>query len=103
MSGIQSIKGTDVYMILYNYSDFDYSIIKIMSNLEEAYGYICLQEKQYSDKFNMIQVQNIIDLKTNYIENSLNICYIISGKYNKFNLCDYCGISSYAIIPMTIN
>lgn len=103
MSEKDSIKGTIVYMILYNYADFDYSIIKIMSNLEEAYEYICLQEKETSDKFNMIQVQNISNIKEKLIEDSLNICYIISGKYNKFNLCDYCEISSYAIIPMTVS
>ena len=33
----------------------------------------------------------------------LNIYYISSGKYNKFNLCGYEAISYYAIVPMIID
>ncbi len=98
-----SIKGKIVYMILYNYSDFDYSIIKIMENLDDAYQYICLQEGHICDKFNMIKVDNIKHLKDNFADEYLNICYITSGKYNKFDLCNYCQTSNYAIIHMTIH
>ena len=98
-----SIKGKIVYMILYNYSDFDYSVVKIMENLDDAYQYICLQENDLCDKFNMIKVDNIKHLKDNFVDDHLNICYITSGKYNKFDLCNYCQISNYAIINMKIN
>jgi hypothetical protein len=84
-----SIKGNIVYMLLYNYSDFDYSVVKIMENLDDAYQYICLQEGDVCDKFNMIKVDNIKHLKDNFADEHLNICYITSGKYNKFDLCNY--------------
>jgi hypothetical protein len=98
-----SIKGKIVYMVLYNYSDFDYSIIKIMENLDEAYAYICSKEGHICDKFNMIKVESKKQLKDNFLDEHLNICYITSGKYNKFDLCNYCQISNYAIIHMKIN
>jgi hypothetical protein len=98
-----SIKGKIVYMVLYNYSDFDYSIIKIMENLDEAYAYICSKEGHICDKFNMIKVESKKHLKDNFLDEHLNICYITSGKYNKFDLCNYCQISNYAIIHMKIN
>ena len=41
---MDQLKGKTVFMILYNYFNNDYSIIKIMENLEDAYDYICLQE-----------------------------------------------------------
>jgi hypothetical protein len=100
---MSSIKGKTVYMILYNYSGFDYSIVQIMEKLDEAYEYICLQEGHICDKFNMINVDNIKHLKEKFLDEHLNICYITSGKYNKFDLCNYCQISNYAIIHMTIH
>jgi hypothetical protein len=104
-SDLHSIKGKSVYMILYNYGDCDYSVIKIMENLNDAYNYICVQETDLNMECKMIDVKNPLDLKNKMLENYLNICYISSGKYNKFNLCDEKDnmISNYIIIPMTIN
>lgn len=102
-----SIKGNTVYMILYNYDDCDYSIIKIMENLEDAYKYICYQESNYIDKsesFNMIEVTKFEHIEQQVIEDKLNICYISSGKYNKISLClNMENVSNYAIVPMLIN
>ena len=105
---IHSVKGETVFMILYNYSDCDYSIIKIMEKAEDAYKYICLQESSECNKTDlfhkkMISVNKPEDINKYMESNLLYICYISSGKYNKFNLCDYCNISSYVIIPMVIS
>ena len=102
---MSQLKGKTVFMVLYNYSDCDYSIVKIMENLEEAYQYICEQEARSFDKLNvfqMITINQIKDIQVHVDDEYLNICYISSGKYNKFNLCDYGSISSYVIIPMVI-
>lgn len=106
MSQLQSIKGKKVFMVLYNYSDCDYSIVKIKENLSEAYEYICHQEYNYCDKqesFTMIEVLKYEDINKKYVDNFINICYISSGKYNKFNLCDYSDVSQYVIVPMNIS
>ena len=92
-----------VYMILYNYQDKDYSIIKIMSSLNKAYEYICNQEIDKCDNFKLIEVNHVDELPKSYNENELNICYISSEKYNRFELCEYGYISSYVIVPMKIN
>jgi hypothetical protein len=102
-SQMSSIKGKTVYMILYNYSDFDYSVVKIMEKLDDAYEYICTHDGNISDKFKLIHVENKTQLKEKFVDEHLNICYITSGKYNKFDLCNYCQVSSYAIISMKIN
>lgn len=99
---LPSIKGENVYIVLYNYSDYDYSIVKIMEKLDEAYEYICLQEGHIANKFQMITLENMNDIKDKIKDDYLNICYIKTGEYNKFNLCDYYEVSSYAIIPMKI-
>jgi hypothetical protein len=99
---MSSIKGKTIYIIIYNYSDYDYSIIRTMENLDEAYQYICLQESTLVDEFAMIEIENIEDITSKYVKDHLNICYIPSGNYNKYNLCNYCEMSSYAIIPMKI-
>ena len=101
-----SIKGHNVFMILYNYSDCDYSIVKIMDDLDNAYNYICQQEAKQCDKLNEFQMINVLrpqDVQQHFVDEHLNICYISSGNYNKFNLCEYGSISSYAIVPMVIS
>ena len=102
-SSLSSIKGNTVFMVLYNYSDCDYSIVKIMDNLDNAYNYVCQQEAKQFNEFQMITVSRPQDLQKHFVDKHLNICYISSGKYNKFNLCNYMSISSYAIISMVIS
>lgn len=93
-----------VYMVLYNYQDKDYSVITIMSSVNKAYEYICNQETCVNDKFNLIEVNHVNELPNRYTDaNELNICYIKSSKYCKFELCDNSYISSYVIVPMKIN
>jgi len=100
---MSSIKGKTVYMIIYNYSDFDYSIVQIMEKLDDAYEYICSHEANICNDFKLIQVENTTQLQEKFVDEYLNICYITSGQYNKFNLCNYDQVSSYAIISMKIN
>ena len=106
MSQITSIKGKPVFMVLYNYSDCDYSIVKIMENLDDAYKYICDNDidGNYSE-CKLINVKTPDDIPKTYYADCLNICYISSGKYNKFNLCQGYkeNVSHYAITPMVIN
>ncbi len=98
-----SIKGKTVYMVLYNYGDYDYSVITIMEQLEDAYNYICEQEYQEGvfEKFKMIKINHIKELQSNFTDEHIHICYI-STNYNRYNLKGYAGISSYVIVPMKI-
>ena len=102
--GTQTEEDKLVYMVLYNYQDKDYSVITIMSSVNKAYEYICNQETCVNDKFKLIEVNNVDDLPSRYTDaNELNICYIKSSKYYRFELCDNSYISSYVIVPMKIN
>lgn len=103
---MSQLKGKTVFMVLYNYSDCDYSIVKIMENIDSAYKYICHNEEDSkSVECKMINVSTPDDIENRYHTDCLNICYISSGKYNKFELCKgyYEQVSSYAIVPMVIN
>jgi len=104
-SSLSSVKGKNVFMVLYNYSDFDYSIIKIMETLDDAYKYICHNEDSNCLECKLITVSNPNEILKEIQSDCLNICYILSGKYNKFNLCgiNFGEISNYAIIPMVIS
>lgn len=108
----QSIKGKTVYMVLYNYSDCDYSIIKIMENLSDAIRYIIVQEsdlfdcdlsnsESIEDNYVLVEIKNSKDIKKNYMDKKINICYVTSGKYT-FNISYYVGYSSYIIVPTII-
>ena len=102
MSEVNSIKGKQVYLVMYNYSDCDYSIIKIKETLDDAFNYIC-EEIGLRENYRMIDVSIPQNIQEKYVEDFINICYISSGKYNKFNLCSYFDlVSSYAIVPMVI-
>jgi hypothetical protein len=98
-----SIKGKTVYMVLYNYGDYNYSVMTIMEKLDAAYNYICEQEYQEGvfEKFKMIEINHIKELQSNFTDEHIHICYI-SKNYIRYNLNGYAGISSYIIVPMKI-
>lgn len=92
----------NVFMILYNYREFDYSVVKIMNSLDKAYHYICCQENDEYDKFKLICVTHPKQLIDKIDEDCLNVCYITTNNYNKFDLSKYDNISSYVIISMPV-
>ena len=99
----------EVYMVLYNYSDCDFSVVKIMANKEDAFAYIYRQELKCHGNSQPICLTDVtkaeelkaLDQKA-YEDDCLHICCIMSGNCNKFNLCNYDTISSYAIVPMKV-
>jgi hypothetical protein len=100
-----TIVNNTVYLVLYNYNDKNYSIIKTTSSVEKAYQYICLQEQgQYEndDKdYTMLKVTQQTDIYSYCQPNKIAVCYIISGKYLSIDL-EHENISQYIIVPMTI-
>lgn len=98
-----STKGSTVYMILYNYSIHDYSVITIIADLDDAYKYICSQN-QYNDKIGnckMVEVKTKTDL-TNLQEEYLYIAYFTNNVCHHYCMEDYDNVSDYVIVPMTI-
>ncbi len=89
---------------MYNYSDCDYSVVKIMTNKEDAFAFIC-REDNNAHTFRLTEIRKSEDLDKieKEEEDVYHVCYILSGKYNKFNLCNYDNISSFAIVPMKID
>jgi hypothetical protein len=103
---MSQIKGKTVFMVLYNYSDCDYSIVIIMENLDDAYKYICDNDIDGNcSECKLINVKTPDDIVKKYYADCLNICYISSCKYNKFNLWQGYQehVCHYAIVPMVIN
>ena len=100
-----STKDSTVYMILYNYSSSDYSIIKIMEELDDAYDYICIQEKttfgKYKCNFKMVRVYIDDDLIVSDDE-TMYIACVINGGHHHYRMSEYNNVSSYIIVPMTI-
>jgi len=103
---MSEIKGKSVFMILYNYSDYDYSIIKIMSSLEDAFNHICILESDLLYECKMIEVSVPSDINKKIdLNDTINVCFISSGKYHKFCVCEDRPngiLSNYVIIPMII-
>ena len=98
-----SIKGKTVYMVLYNYYDQDFSIIKIMENPEDAYNHIRNQESRKKICFaNIKSTKELDNIESDYPQDSLKICCISDENYHNYNICDNPNISSYIIVPMYI-
>ena len=102
------IKGTKVFVVVYNYTDCDYSILAILGTRLEAYNYIVVEEnekiKPVSLSFKLIKVAKPSDVIKQEEDDpgTMKICYITTGRYHKFNMYDYDNVSQYAIISMTI-
>lgn len=94
-----------VFLVLYNHSPKNFTIVKLMSSLEKAYEYISFQEKNmYLDKnpdCKMIEIDSQKDIDEHCANNvELGICYIKKG-YMKYNL-EHDHISGYIIVPREI-
>ena len=98
------LKGNMIYLVLYNYSDKNFSILKTMDSLEKAYGYICSQESNlfYDEprEFKLLEVEHQRSI-CEYNDVPLAICYIQGGKYLSYDF-DNDNVSQYIIVPMTI-
>ena len=98
-----------VYTVLYNYHDCDYSIIKIMTSINDAYNYICCQQKgDYDDKgiYQLIYISNCDEIDKKTKQEYTNICCIPHEKYHKIVLSEVCTtnyISPYIIVPMELD
>ena len=101
-----SIKGNKVYIVLYNYGEQDYSVIKIIENITDAYNYICDQESQIClNNISLVYInstKDFINIDIDMSTDCLKILCILDENYYNYNICDTPNISSYIIVPMNI-
>lgn len=106
---MSQLKGKPVFMVLFNYCDCDYSIIKIMENRESAFKYICKQEIESRhnsiEEYKLIEVSNSNDIKQKCHVDCINVCHIPYEKYCNISLCEgyFESVSDYAIVSMVIS
>ena len=100
---MSNIKGNFVYCVLYNYSDCNYTIIKITEQLLDAYNYICIQETLQPSDCTLIHIDTIEDIYKNVNNDCLNVCYTNTNKYNNFSLCECENVSNFIIARIIIN
>jgi hypothetical protein len=103
---MSQIEENTVYMILYNYQDADYSVVKIMNSLQKALTYIHTQEitKIASEE---ILTLVVINTEKDIIDNCKKDCYNVclfhdNDSYMSRNFCDIDHISSYIIVKKTV-
>lgn len=103
---MSQIQENIVYMILYNYQDADYSVIKIMSTLRKAIRYIQEQEiiNQYTDihKLNLVEINTEKDIFDKCIQDYNNVCLFNNDTYLARNFRDINHISSYIIVKTVV-
>ena len=94
-----------VYIVLYNYSAINYSIVKTFTSLEKAYGFICKEEcKLFCDekkKYTMLTITKQEDVDEYKDTSQMGICFAKQGNCNKFNL-DTEYISQFIIVPQDV-
>ena len=102
---MSEIKENNVYMVLFNYSEKDFSVIKIMDSLEKAFNYICLQEKAKHNHLKggckLVEINKKDDINFPYQEHHLNICFV-KTKYHNLDIYDKSDISQYIIVPVKV-
>lgn len=99
------LKGQSVFMVLYNYSSYDYEVVNINSNLSDAYTYIRKNEynSDVTQTFDIVEIKDTTDFDNMLVSNDeLKICYFKQNNYTHFPICDYDNISSFIIVEMLI-
>jgi hypothetical protein len=102
---MSQIKENTVYMILYNYQDADYSIVKIMSSLHKAVIYIKQQEiNNYTDlqELKLVLINTEKDIADKCEQNCYTVCLFNNDTYLSRNFCDTDHISSYIIVKKKV-
>lgn len=95
-----------VYMVLYNYQDADYAIIKVMSSLQKALIYIHQQEiNEYTDvqELTLAVINKEKDIVDKCKEDYCNVCvFNDNDAYLSRNFRDMDHISSYIIVKKMV-
>ena len=103
---MSEMEGNIVYMVLYNYQDSDYAVIKIMKTLQKALLYIHQQEiNEYTDVQELTvsvinKGQDILDKCKEYC---CNVCVFDNNDaYLSKNFRDSDHISPYIVVIKTV-
>jgi hypothetical protein len=105
---MSQIQQNVVYIILYNYQDTDYSVIKILSSLEKAHDYIHLQEiNEYADvqHLTLVEIDRERDISDKCKEDNKTFYVCVfndNDTYTHKNFRDTEHISSYIIAKMKV-
>lgn len=103
---MSQIEENNVYMVLYNYQDADYSVVKIMSSLQKALLYIHQQEiNEYTDVQELLLsvINKEKDIVDKCKEDCCNVCLFDNNDtYLSRNFRDTDHISSYIIVKKTV-
>lgn len=93
------MRGSTVYMIMYNYCEYDYSVVKIVASKEDALTYIRWQYEP--DEIKPLEFK-LVDINEKIDDNFFNICCFKQTEYYNYSMCDKNNVSSYIIVPMTV-
>ena len=95
-----------VYMVLYNYQDADYSVVKIMKTLQKALLYIHQQEiNEYTDvqELTVAVINKGQDIIDKCKEDCCNVCvFNDNDAYLSKNFRDSDHISPYIVVKKTV-
>ena len=90
------------YMMMFNYFDTHYSMIKRINTLEDAYNYICslekIQEGLDDDEISFKLIHGPPPKRQ--IRNTKLVCCLPFDSYNEHSVCDYVAVSQYVIVPI---
>ncbi len=92
-----------VYIVLYNYSERDYSMLNVYSSLEQAFQYVKCQEIDIH-KFKLIELNkyDVLPSTINDDYDMLRVAYVTHEDYYNYNLCDSDCVSNYIIVKKSI-
>lgn len=93
-----------VYVVMYNYAENHYSMVKTMKQKESAYQYICSQEEERVCQLKTVFDPNQLKKINQEVKEGLVICELKKNtKYYQFSLCDYDNLSRFILVECTVN
>ncbi len=92
-----------VYIVMYNYSEKDYSMLNVYSSLEQAFQYVRCQEVDIH-KFKLIELNkyDVLPSKVDEDVEFLRVAYSTHEDYYNYSLCDCDLVSNYIIVKKPI-
>ena len=95
-----------IFMVLYNYYENDYSIVIIMNTMDKAIKYINnreMNDNEYTNKFKPFETTFVNSQEDIYNTTKRSIAIVSNNIINNISVRETETFSQFVIVPMDIN
>jgi phosphopantetheine adenylyltransferase len=103
---MSDINKKQIFMVLYNYYENDYSIVIIMNTIDKAIKYINnreMNDNEYTNNFTPFEQKLVNSLEDIYNTTKRSIAIVSNDIINNISVRESETFSQFVIVPMDIN